>query len=253
MTNSAPQILRAEEQVTKVRLIAGLAHPDARVIRCDGSLAELAAYRAGADDEPGWSLAERPNAGDLALSSVKVGQDRLVVSFCLVEEVNENGELIWQPETDVLVVPAPTLADVLEKAGIQRATFRSRSGAAKDAIVKALIHLIEHPRVVSEEEQKRTRERCSTWERSGTNRQRKLQQSDGRCECCRADLRGRFPDIGEGALEIHHRQALSKTEGTRTLTSLDDLAVLCATCHRLVHRVPNLSIDVVAARWAVSS
>ena len=38
----------------------------------------------------------------------------------------------------------------------------------------------------------------------------------------------------EGVFEIHHRKPLSELSET-TLTSLEDLAVLCPSCHRLIH------------------
>lgn len=248
-----PELLTPSAQVVKVGEINDMARPGATIIGCHGTTRDWSAYRGGVDEDPGWSLAARAEAGDLVLSSVKVGGDRLVVSLCLVEEVTALNDITWSPETDVLVTSAPRLTDLLGEAGIRQNTFRARSGRSKDAIVEALIRLIEHPRTVSAAEQRRTRERCSVWERSVTNRERMLQKSDGRCECCAADLRGRFPDIGEGALEVHHRKALSANQADRTQTSLDDLAVLCATCHRLVHQVPDLSIDVVAARWASTS
>lgn len=251
--DDSPETLTPAEQVARIREINGEARPDATIIRCDGTRQDLAAYRGGTDDKPGWSLAAQARIGDLVLSSVKIGRDRLVVSLCRVEELVPPNDIAWLPASDVLVASAPLMSDLLEEAGIHQETFTARSGAMRDAIVEALVRLIEHPRTVSEAEQRRSRGRCSTWGRSPLNRQRMLQQSDGRCECCDADLRGRFPDIGEGALEIHHRAALSATSGDRTQTSLDDLAVLCATCHRLVHRVPGLSIDVVAARWAATS
>ena len=247
------EFLTPSEQVARIREINEATPLDATIIRCDGTRQDLAAYRGGTDDEPAWSLAAQARIGDLVLSSVKIGRDRLVVSLCRVEELVPPNTIVWFPESDVLVRSAPLMSDLLEEAGIPQKTFITRSGATKDAIVEALVRLIEHPRVVSEAEQRRTRDRCSTWERSALNRQRMLQQSDGRCECCDADLGGRFPNIGEGALEVHHRKALSTNPEDRAQTSLSDLAVLCATCHRLVHQIPSLSIDVVAARWAATS
>jgi len=51
------------------------------------------------------------------------------------------------------------------------------------------------------------------------------------CEVC--DLADRFGELGGGFAECHHVQPL--TAGVRE-TRLDDLAVVCANCHRMIHR-----------------
>lgn len=59
------------------------------------------------------------------------------------------------------------------------------------------------------------------------------------CEVCgmnRADL-GR--DIQEALFEVHHIVPLADLDGS-TSTKLSDLALVCATCHRAVHKLMNL-------------
>jgi 5-methylcytosine-specific restriction protein A len=53
------------------------------------------------------------------------------------------------------------------------------------------------------------------------------------CEVCDFDFFETYGDHGQGFCECHHTRPLS--EGKRT-TGLDDLAVICANCHRMVHR-----------------
>lgn len=54
------------------------------------------------------------------------------------------------------------------------------------------------------------------------------------CEACGFCFAHQYPEIGEGFIECHHRTALSKlTPGQRT--KLDDLALVCANCHRMLH------------------
>jgi 5-methylcytosine-specific restriction protein A len=55
-----------------------------------------------------------------------------------------------------------------------------------------------------------------------------------RCEVCDFDFARTYGDLGEGYIEVHHVTPLYAS-GTRE-TRLDDLACLCANCHRMCHR-----------------
>jgi 5-methylcytosine-specific restriction enzyme A len=55
------------------------------------------------------------------------------------------------------------------------------------------------------------------------------------CEVCGFDFAKFYGDIGEGYAECHHILPLSSTDTTRR-TKLADLAIVCANCHRILHR-----------------
>ncbi|MFF8450276.1 HNH endonuclease [Streptomyces leeuwenhoekii] len=55
-----------------------------------------------------------------------------------------------------------------------------------------------------------------------------------RCEVCDFDFTLTYGELGEGYIEVHHVTPLH-VSGTRE-TKLDDLACLCANCHRMCHR-----------------
>ncbi|MFE0454871.1 HNH endonuclease [Streptomyces sp. NPDC058914] len=55
-----------------------------------------------------------------------------------------------------------------------------------------------------------------------------------RCEVCDFDFARTYGDLGEGYIEVHHITPLHFS-GTRE-TTLDDLACVCANCHRMCHR-----------------
>ena len=61
------------------------------------------------------------------------------------------------------------------------------------------------------------------------------------CEACGDMMITAIRILGsdEGVFEIHHRKPLNELSET-TLTSLEDLAVLCPSCHRLIHRLKPL-------------
>ena len=54
------------------------------------------------------------------------------------------------------------------------------------------------------------------------------------CEVCDFDFHARYGEQGRGFIEVHHLLPLyALVPGSRT--RLQDLAVLCANCHRMVH------------------
>ncbi len=56
-----------------------------------------------------------------------------------------------------------------------------------------------------------------------------------KCEVCDFNFQSFFGEIGEGFCEVHHLQPLSKIDG-EVNTTLEDLAIVCSNCHRILHR-----------------
>lgn len=62
------------------------------------------------------------------------------------------------------------------------------------------------------------------------------------CEACGFDFKDVYGELGEDFCEAHHLQPLSKADGI-VKTELEDLAIVCSNCHRIIHRTdPMLSI-----------
>lgn len=55
------------------------------------------------------------------------------------------------------------------------------------------------------------------------------------CEVCGFVFKATYGDLGDGYIEVHHTIPVH-TLLARTKTKLDDLALLCANCHRMAHR-----------------
>ena len=55
------------------------------------------------------------------------------------------------------------------------------------------------------------------------------------CEVCGFDFKDTYGTRGDGFIECHHTVPLHETEKEIT-TKLDDLALLCSNCHRMIHR-----------------
>ncbi|MBD2152399.1 HNH endonuclease [Pseudanabaena sp. FACHB-1277] len=54
------------------------------------------------------------------------------------------------------------------------------------------------------------------------------------CEVCKFDFVSFYGDLGKGFCEVHHKNPLAKVDN-ETQTSLEDLAIVCANCHRMIH------------------
>lgn len=89
-------------------------------------------------------------------------------------------------------------------------------------------------------------------ERNSALAQRKKEQALAQrgkliCEVCEFDFEQVYGPRGAGYIEVHHTKALeSLRPGDRT--TLSELAVLCANCHRMVHaKRPWLTLDELRA------
>lgn len=61
------------------------------------------------------------------------------------------------------------------------------------------------------------------------------------CEACNFNFHKTYGDLGKGYIECHHTTPLYQIGG-ESITTLDDLALVCSNCHRMIHR----EIDVVS-------
>jgi putative restriction endonuclease len=74
---------------------------------------------------------------------------------------------------------------------------------------------------------------------------RRFKEAHGRlfCEVCGFDFSDHYDTLGDGFIEAHHRVPLSESYDL-VETSVEDLAMVCANCHRMLHRrKPWLSIE----------
>lgn len=88
-----------------------------------------------------------------------------------------------------------------------------------------------------------------TRERSGSLRRRKINDVLERtgqlaCECCDRDAAVVYGPIGRGYCEVHHRDVIA---GGERETELNDLAIVCASCHRILHRLIRRGLPATVA------
>ncbi len=79
--------------------------------------------------------------------------------------------------------------------------------------------------------------------RSERLRRLALARAGGVCEACGHDYSRLLHGRGLRVLQVHHRRQLSLRDRPRR-THLEDIAVLCANCHLLVHSEPRRPLRV---------
>jgi hypothetical protein len=68
------------------------------------------------------------------------------------------------------------------------------------------------------------------------------------CEVCGFLFTARYGQHGSGFIECHHREPLKTITGGGKKVRLEDLALVCANCHRMLHRKDWPSIDQLRLR-----
>ncbi len=106
-------------------------------------------------------------------------------------------------------------------------------GDSARRFITALRELIANPPLVTAIEGKQRDSRAR--ERSGSLRAKKLLLHNSVCDACRRDYGSVAGSRGLAALEVHHRTPVSTAGDGSLTTTLADLAVVCASCHRMLH------------------
>ena len=67
------------------------------------------------------------------------------------------------------------------------------------------------------------------------------------CEVCSFDFTATYGSVGDGFIEAHHRIPVHQLKG-KEKTRASDLALVCSTCHRMLHRAdPQLRVEELRA------
>jgi putative restriction endonuclease len=67
------------------------------------------------------------------------------------------------------------------------------------------------------------------------------------CEVCNFDFSDVYGDWGGGYIEAHHKVPLSDLK-EETEMRAEDLAMVCANCHRILHRRPWPTVEKLRAK-----
>jgi hypothetical protein len=73
------------------------------------------------------------------------------------------------------------------------------------------------------------------------------------CEACGLSSSNLPEGVADSAFEVHHRMPLAELE-TMSKTRVADLSILCACCHRMIHRTtPFMSVELFASIRKIGS
>lgn len=75
-------------------------------------------------------------------------------------------------------------------------------------------------------------------------------RDDYKCQVCCLRFESAYGKLGEGFAEAHHRVPLNRLTG-KVKTRIEDLATVCANCHRMLHRMDGKRGDVETLRAIV--
>lgn len=85
----------------------------------------------------------------------------------------------------------------------------------------------------------------SIYERKPSVRKYAIEIHGLECAACGFNFNEFYGNWGKGFIEVHHTNPLSRNKGEETETNpKTDLAVLCANCHRMVHRKKNITLSI---------
>lgn len=79
------------------------------------------------------------------------------------------------------------------------------------------------------------------------------------CEVCGFDFFEMYGEHGVDFIECHHKVPLAKRDDLGSVTRIKDIALLCANCHRMIHRKRSqmLSVEqlkgIIRYRWNLGS
>lgn len=75
------------------------------------------------------------------------------------------------------------------------------------------------------------------------------------CEVCGFDFFQMYGEYGIDFIECHHKIPLAERDDLGSITKIEDIALLCANCHRMIHRKRNhvLRVEelkqIIRHRW----
>lgn len=73
------------------------------------------------------------------------------------------------------------------------------------------------------------------------------------CEVCQFDFGVRYGEVGHGFIEAHHKTPVAQLGGAKK-TKIEDLALVCPNCHRMLHRGdPLLTVGQLKVKYVANN
>ena len=84
----------------------------------------------------------------------------------------------------------------------------------------------------------------SYYERNPEVRRESINLHGLKCMVCKFDFEDTYGELGKGFIEVHHVVPISSFNGEHNVNPKTDMTVLCANCHRMMHRKKNTVLSV---------
>ncbi len=195
--------------------------------------ADLVAYqRWHAEGEAvGWDepKGEPPVLGDLVVDVCRAGGTQFVAGWSTSASYTRDAWIYeqWQQSSPLLLTDVLHEADLSARLPLPATLHGDRARQFSDALAR----LHAGPSVLGGLDGAQVERRAR--ERSSMLRAAKLLRHGTVCSACRTDYGERAGGRGVHALDVHHLEPLgARGEG---VTRLEELAVVCASCHRMLH------------------
>lgn len=223
----------------------------------------------------GWTCTKKFKEGDIVLFYFGIPLQSIVAVAIVESVWDDEGEFHWTNKNRVtratyrpawLLKNYVSLADAVKKAGFEQwykgrpyQTSRQLPEEIASALIKEIIsqnlymkeklrdYMINVPPIRSKIEKSEKqiaiqfeegaiREITQELQYRNPNLKKKAVQIRGaKCEACGFDYEECYGDIGAGYIEIHHLLPLSQSEKKTISLSIEDVVLVCANCHRMLH------------------
>lgn len=190
----------------------------------------------------------QPLARHLRPLEMDLGVDRTVWRGKLYERGCVVGKAY---DTRRLPPEAEMVADLTEALDLYAHLAREGGWAAEDSIIE---EAEEDQIPVKGLQQSKTYRQHRTIERDRGHAKEVKKRQGTRCRGCAFEMSEIYGASAEGICDAHHLVPLGTLADGETVTfdPIDDFAVLCPSCHRAIHRMPDPS-DLEALRGALRS
>ena len=110
---------------------------------------------------------------------------------------------------------------------------------------------IEESEKISYREGKLVSKLINKHERNPKLRAATIELHGTRCQICSFSFAETYGIHGEGFIEVHHLYPVSEYTGEVDVDPSKDMAVICANCHRMIHRNPDKPLRIEELRQLV--
>jgi predicted HNH restriction endonuclease len=156
----------------------------------------------------------------------------------------------WEPDFKPVYIPLNTGQITVFELGSDR--LRKINEALKhDKTIRADVDSLDYEEGDFEEGGKK-KKYTSYYERNPALRSATVRCRGTKCEVCEFDFVKVYGERGSGYIEIHHLVPISRRLEPSIINPEKDMAVVCANCHRMIHREKDNVLTIEELREIIN-